>query len=162
MLCTLIAYRGFESHPLLHVAASLLACRIFYAKNTASLYRLPLLFPTKALLLREPCEIMDFAPFRFFFFKEKSVTRSVVPPSSQKMPALARPFFGSPAPKNRALTNCAVVVSAKTAESSCAPLCLLFPRSARASPQPSEFEEKTEFQPAAADWAEILHKALRR
>ena len=47
MLCAFIAYRGFESHPLLHVGT-------------------------------------DFAPFRFFYAIKKSVTRSVVPPLSQK------------------------------------------------------------------------------
>ena len=40
----------FESLYLHHdVAASLLVCRIFYKKNTASLYRLPLLCPAKPI-----------------------------------------------------------------------------------------------------------------
>ena len=43
---------GFKSRHSHHVAASLLVRRIFLQKYTASLYRLPLLFPTKATLLR--------------------------------------------------------------------------------------------------------------
>ena len=50
----------FDSPHLHHVAASLMACRIFVPKIRLRFYRLPLLFPTKAKPLQEPCAVHGF------------------------------------------------------------------------------------------------------